>query len=58
MGAKLKIEIETENDGRWIAEAVDLPGVLAYGATQEEARLNAEDLAEQVLAERAMEQRG
>ncbi|MEE8109731.1 MAG: type II toxin-antitoxin system HicB family antitoxin, partial [bacterium] len=27
------VEIEQEEDGRWIAEVVDLPGVLAYGQT-------------------------
>jgi len=41
-----------KNDGRWIAEAVDLPGVLAYGSTKEEARGNAEGLARQVMEER------
>lgn len=30
-----KVEIEREDDGRWLAEVVDLPGVLAYGETQE-----------------------
>ena len=33
----MKIEIEKEEDGRWIAEVSDLPGVMAYGNTQEEA---------------------
>ncbi|RMD97541.1 MAG: type II toxin-antitoxin system HicB family antitoxin, partial [Deltaproteobacteria bacterium] len=33
----LTIEIEQEEDGRWIAEAPDLPGVLVYGKTREEA---------------------
>ncbi len=32
-----KIEFEREEDGRWIAEIADLPGVLAYGATRDEA---------------------
>ena len=31
------IELERETDGRWIAEVVELPGVLAYGATQDDA---------------------
>jgi predicted RNase H-like HicB family nuclease len=31
------VEVEREEDGRWIAEVVDLPGVLAYGKTREEA---------------------
>ena len=34
---KFSIEIEREEDGRWIAEVTDLPGVVAYGATREEA---------------------
>lgn len=33
------IEIEQENDGRWIAEVVDLPGVMVYGQSREEAWL-------------------
>ena len=32
------IEVEREDDGRWIAEVADLPGVLAYGQSHEEAR--------------------
>jgi hypothetical protein len=32
-----KVEIEREDDGRWLAEVVELPGVLAYGETQETA---------------------
>jgi hypothetical protein len=35
--AALRIETERETDGRWIAEAADRPGMLAYGATEEEA---------------------
>ncbi len=27
------IETEQEADGRWIAEVLELPGVLAYGQT-------------------------
>lgn len=34
----MKIEIEREADGRWIAEVTELPGVLAYGADEVEAR--------------------
>ena len=45
------IEFELEIDGRWIAEVVALPGVLAYGVTQQEARWKAEVLARQVIAE-------
>jgi len=34
---RFQIELEQEEDGRWIAEVPDLPGVLTYGATREEA---------------------
>jgi predicted RNase H-like HicB family nuclease len=47
----LKIEIEHEDDGRWIVEIPQLPGVLAYGATPDEASTRAEILALRVLAE-------
>jgi len=42
---KLTIETELEVDGRWIAEVPELPGVLAYGATENEAAAKAEALA-------------
>jgi predicted RNase H-like HicB family nuclease len=48
----LHIETELEDDGRWIAEIPQLPGVLAYGTTAEEASAKAEILALRVLAER------
>jgi len=48
----LAIEIEREEDGRWIAEVPSLPGVLAYGATEAEARAKAQALALRVLADR------
>ena len=48
----LTIETEQEEDGRWIAEIAQLPGVLAYGATADEASAKAEILALRVLAER------
>jgi predicted RNase H-like HicB family nuclease len=47
-----KVEIERESDGRWIAEVPDLPGVMAYGASREEAVTRAQALALRVLAER------
>ncbi|MDH3288445.1 MAG: type II toxin-antitoxin system HicB family antitoxin [Betaproteobacteria bacterium] len=46
------IEHEREEDGRWLAEVPELPGVLAYGATAKEATAKAETLAIRVLAER------
>ena len=48
----MKIEIEIEEDGRWIAEVPDLPGVLAYGPTQESAMAQAKALALRVMADR------
>ncbi len=47
-----KIEFEREGDGRWVAEIADLPGVLAYGATREEAEAVVEALALRVIADR------
>jgi predicted RNase H-like HicB family nuclease len=47
------VEIEREDDGRWIAEIPQLPGVLAYGEIPERAISNARLLASQVLAERS-----
>jgi predicted RNase H-like HicB family nuclease len=49
---KFTIEHEREEDGRWIAEVPELPGVLAYGATADQAMAKAEVLALRVLAER------
>jgi len=46
------VETERETDGRWIAEVVDLPGVLAYGQTREEAVRLAQALSLHVLADR------
>ena len=46
------IEYEQETDGRWIAEVPELPGVLAYGTTADEAMAKAETLALRIIAER------
>jgi predicted RNase H-like HicB family nuclease len=48
----LRIEIEQEDDGRWIAEIPELPGVLAYGQTRQEAIERAQALSLRVLADR------
>jgi predicted RNase H-like HicB family nuclease len=48
----MKIEIEREDDGRWIAEIPELPGVMAYGDSRNEAISKAEALALRVLADR------
>lgn len=48
----LPIELEQEDDGRWFGVISDLPGVMAYGATRQEAAAATQLLALQVLAER------
>ena len=48
----MKIEIEREDDGRWIAEVPDLPGVMVYGTTRQDALAKAEALALRVIADR------
>ena len=49
---KLTIELDREEDGRWIAETIELPGVMCYGLTRDEAISNAERLAIEVIADR------
>jgi predicted RNase H-like HicB family nuclease len=41
----LSVELEQEDDGRWIAEVTELPGVLAYGENSGDARAKAQALA-------------
>jgi predicted RNase H-like HicB family nuclease len=48
----VKIEIEREKDGRWIAEVPDLPGVMVYGRTRAQALAKAQALALRVIADR------
>jgi predicted RNase H-like HicB family nuclease len=48
----LEIETEREEDGRWLAEVTALPGVLAYGTTDAEARSKVQALALRVIADR------
>ena len=48
----MKVEIEREDDGRWIAEIPALPGVMAYGDNRNEALSKAEALALRVMADR------
>jgi predicted RNase H-like HicB family nuclease len=47
-----RVETEQELDGRWIAEVPELPGVLAYGQSRDEAVRKAQALSLHVLAER------
>jgi predicted RNase H-like HicB family nuclease len=49
---QLTIETELEADGRWIADIPELPGVMVYGASREEAVENVKALALRVLADR------
>ncbi len=49
---KYQIEFEVEEDGRWIAEIPDLPGVMAYGISRTEAESKAEAMALRVIADR------
>jgi predicted RNase H-like HicB family nuclease len=46
-----KIEVEQEEDGRWLAEVLELPGVLAYGQSQDAAVSKVQALALRVVAE-------
>jgi predicted RNase H-like HicB family nuclease len=48
----LRIELEQEEDGRWLAEAPDLPGVVVYGKTKSEAVQRIKALTLRVLADR------
>ncbi len=48
----MKIELEQEADGRWIAEVSELPGVMTYGASRDDAVARVQALALRVLADR------
>jgi predicted RNase H-like HicB family nuclease len=48
---KFTIEVEQEEDGRWLAEVINLPGALVYGQTREEAVARVQALALRVVAE-------
>jgi len=49
---QLKIEIEREEDGRWIAELPDLPGAMAYGDTRKDAVANVQALVLRIAADK------
>ena len=49
----LNLEVEQEEDGRWLAEVLELPGAMAYGASADEAMVKAEALAFRALAEQS-----
>ncbi len=48
----LRIDLEQEEDGRWVAEVPDLSGVMAYGKDREQALALVQALALRVLADR------
>jgi predicted RNase H-like HicB family nuclease len=48
----MKIELDREEDGRWIAEVPELPGVMVYGGSREEAIARVKALALRVIADR------
>ncbi|MCX5977093.1 MAG: type II toxin-antitoxin system HicB family antitoxin [Coprothermobacterota bacterium] len=48
----MRIEIEKEDDGRWIADVGDIPGAMVYGMTRQEALAKAKALALRIIADR------
>lgn len=50
--ATFNIETEREDDGRWIAEVVEIAGAMAYGSTREQAVAKAQSIALCILADR------
>lgn len=52
MALTFTIETEQEDDGRWIAEVLEIPGAMVYGPTTHDAIAKAQALALRVLAER------
>jgi predicted RNase H-like HicB family nuclease len=48
----MRIEVEQESDGRWIAQVRDLPGAMCYGSTRTEAIAKVESLVLRILADR------
>jgi predicted RNase H-like HicB family nuclease len=57
MESSFNFEFDREEDGRWIADIPELPGVLAYGPTQDEARSEALLLASEVMQARSASSR-
>ncbi|MFY7803831.1 MAG: type II toxin-antitoxin system HicB family antitoxin [Limnoraphis robusta] len=52
ISTQFTIETEQELDDRWIAEILEIPGVLVYGSTQQEAIANVQALALRVIADK------
>ena len=51
-GESFRIVLEQETDGRWLADVPDLPGVMAYGKTKNDAEVAVTALALRVIADR------
>ena len=49
---RFRVDVDREDDGRWLAEVPELPGVLAYGASAAEAQARVQALALRVVADR------
>lgn len=49
---KFTVEVEQEEDGRWIAEVIELPGTMTYGLTRDEATAKVQALALRVVADK------
>ncbi len=54
---QFQVEFDREEDGRWIAEIVNLPGAMAYGTTREQALAAVEAIALRALAEKLENER-
>lgn len=52
MSVSFRIELDREDDARWLSEIPDLPGVMCYGTSRDEAIARVQALALRVLAER------
>ncbi len=52
MDLKLRVDFEREAPGRWIADVIDLPGVMGYGTTKADAFRKVQALALEVIADR------
>jgi len=48
----VRVELDREEDGRWIADLIDIPGVLVYGSTEEEALAKVKIMALQIVTDR------
>lgn len=51
-GESFRIVFERETDGRWLAEVPELPGVMVYGKTKNDAEVAVTALALRVIADR------